>query len=83
MKTIQSEWQRYAEGIYPDGMTRNQEEQVRDAFIAGAGTTFKLISCDIQELPEMEAMAALTNLATEIEALAAEIIKRNLAKLRH
>lgn len=57
MRTVSSEWEKYAAAVYPDGMTQLQEKQVRQAFyggvVVGVLLSMETIATNPNSIPEL------------------------------
>lgn len=70
--TLQEEWRKYRDAIYPDGISGVQNRETHQAFFAGAfimGKAMMLASV----MPEAQAVAFLDSLVNESETFMASI----------
>jgi hypothetical protein len=69
MKTLEAEWNGYRDKMYPDGVSRIQETESKQAFFAGAAEVAARIT-ELAELPEAEGKKGLALLGRELVAYA-------------
>jgi hypothetical protein len=64
MKLLQQHWQEYKDSVYPGEIPAVQNRECHQAFFAGALAGMSEMKA-ISELPEEEALAAITKLVHE------------------
>ena len=64
--TLQEEWRKYRDAVYPQGTSAVQNRETHQAFFAGALVVFELMR-KCSELPDDdEAMAAMATVKREV-----------------
>lgn len=65
--TINNEWKKYRDAVYPEGISGTQSRECHQAFFAGALTMYSLMS-EASALPEDEAVKQCGRLHLEVLA---------------
>jgi hypothetical protein len=72
MSTIQEEWVRYRDTIYPEGISGTQNRETHQAFFSGALIAMTL-TMQLADLPEDKAVIALKKLKEEVHSVGQSI----------
>jgi hypothetical protein len=67
MTTMLDEWVNFKAKVYPDGMTAEQEKQLRQAFFVGAGCYLVQLGRASYTPDEAVAVASMMALSHEVE----------------
>ena len=79
--TIRDRWESYKRGVYPEGMTPEQEFQVIRAFMAGAKTTM-LAMHGVSHLDVDDGLVVVRGFERELDDMIAGLIKDGLSRNR-